>query len=246
MTTNTPPTWHVTPQGDRTLVLALDTPVSVKSGRQCAAVAMALRTAGLPGIIDVVPSFNAVAVHYQPRHPSAETGLDAGTGTLFSHLAQAVTRIATDTAHQTDAYPGRTIDIPVCYGGDFGPDLDDVARHCGLDVEQVIALHSGEPAYVFMLGFAPGAAYIGMHDDALDIPRRDTPRTALPKGAVAIANRQTIIYPNPSPGGWHVIGTTPLGQFYPSQTPPTLLAPGDMVRFVPITPDQFYTDSSPS
>src|SRR5699024_10398559 len=129
------------------------------------------------------------------------------------------------------AYPGRTIDIPVCYGGDFGPDLDDVARHCGLDVEQVIALHSGEPAYVFMLGFAPGAAYIGMHDDALDIPRRDTPRTALPKGAVAIANRQTIIYPNPSPGGWHVIGTTPLEQFYPSQTPPTLLAPGDMVRF---------------
>lgn len=223
--------WRITPQGDRTLLLIRDEPVSVEGGQTCAAVAATLREAAIRGVTDIVPTFNSVAVHYQPRL--------FGSSTTFQNLAAEVARTVDQLAGQTGAASSRCIDIPVCYGGEFGPDLGDVARHCGIREQDVIDLHSTEPAYVFMLGFAPGAPYIGMHDPALDIGRRDTPRTALPAGSVAIANCQTIIYPNVSPGGWHVIGTTPAALFFPDRDPPTLLAPGDTVRFVPISADEF-------
>lgn len=227
-----PPPWQVAPQGDRTLLLIRDEPVSVEGGRACAAVATTLRHADIPGVIDIVPTFNAVAVHYQPRPSGSITVQD-----LASEVAAAVVQWACqpDTAKTSV----RCVDIPVCYGGEYGPDLGDVARHCNISEQDVIALHSKEPAYVFMLGFAPGAPYIGMHDPALNIGRRDTPRTALAPGSVAIANRQTIIYPNASPGGWHVIGTTPATLFFPDREPPTLFAPGDSVRFVPISADEY-------
>lgn len=223
----------MTAQGDRTLLLSLDQPVSVEGGRQCAAVAAALRQAAIRGVTDIVPTFNSVAVHYQPRL--------FGSSTTFKHLANEVARIAEQVPPDATPAQSRCVKIPVCYGGEHGPDLAEVARHCGLGEQDVIALHSGEPAYVFMLGFAPGAPYIGMHDPALDIARRATPRTALPAGSVAIANRQTIIYPNASPGGWHIIGTTPVALFFPDRQPATLLAPGDTVQFVPISADDFAT-----
>lgn len=232
MTLPTLPTpWRITPQGDRTLLLIHDDAISVEGGRTCAAVAASLRQAAIRGVTDIVPTFNAVAVHYQPRL--------FGSSTTFNNLAAEVARTVEQLSDQASTAESRCIDIPVCYGGEYGPDLHDVARHCGISEDEVIALHSGEPAFVFMLGFAPGAPYIGMHDAALDIGRRDTPRTALPAGSVAIANRQTIIYPNVSPGGWHVIGTTPAALFFPHREPPTLLAPGDTVRFVPISADDF-------
>lgn len=232
-----PSPWRITPQGDRTLLLFHDETISVEGGRICAAVAASLRQAAIRGVTDIVPTFNSVAVHYQPRL--------FGSSTTFNNLAAEVARTVEQLSAQGPSTESRCIDIPVCYGGDYGPDLGDVARHCGISDDEVIALHSKEAAYVFMLGFAPGAPYIGMHDAALDIGRRDTPRTALPAGSVAIANRQTIIYPNVSPGGWHVIGTTPAGLFFPDRDPPTLLAPGDTVRFIPISADEFvaYSDS---
>jgi KipI family sensor histidine kinase inhibitor len=142
-------------------------------------------------------------------------------------------------AHGVQMGPGREIEIPVCYGGVHGPDLAEVAKHCALTEAEVIELHSGPLAYVFMLGFAPGAPYIGIHDKRLAIGRRDTPRTALPAGSVAIANLQTMIYPNVSPGGWRIIGATPIQLFNPFQEPASLLSPGDSVRFVPITDAEF-------
>lgn len=227
------PPWHIVPQGDRTFLLTRDEAVTEEGGQACAAVAAALRQAAIRGITDIVPTFDSVAVHYQPRL--------FGTSTTFKNLATEVVRVVEGLDFTAAAATSRCIEIPVCYGGKYGPDLPDVARHCGLSEDEVIALHSGEPAYVFMLGFAPGAPYIGMHDEALNIGRRDTPRTALPAGSVAIANRQTIIYPNVSPGGWHVIGTTPATLFFPEQNPPTLVVPGDHVRFVPISADKFKT-----
>lgn len=223
--------WRITFQGDRTLLLIHDNAVSVEGGQACAAVAAALRRSAIRGVTDIVPTFNSVAVHYHPRL--------FGTSTTFKNLATEVARVVETLDKQAVTAESRCVDIPVCYGGDYGPDLPDVARHCGISEDEVIALHSGEPAYVFMLGFAPGAPYIGMHDKALDIGRRDTPRTALPAGSVAIANRQTIIYPNESPGGWHLIGTTPATLFFPEQNPPTQVAPGDRVRFVPISAEEF-------
>lgn len=226
-----PSPWRITPQGDRTLLLIRDEPISVEGGRTCAAVAASLRQSAIRGVTDIVPTFNSVAVHYQPRL--------FGSSTTYNNLAGEVARAVEQLTQDAKAGESRCVEIPVCYGGDYGPDLADVARHCGISEDDVIALHSGEAAYVFMLGFAPGAPYIGMHDAALDIGRRDTPRTALPAGSVAIANRQTIIYPNVSPGGWHVIGTTPAALFFPDREPPTLLAPGDTVRFVPISAEEF-------
>lgn len=231
MTSALTPPWRIVHQGDRTLLLIRDEPITVENGRQCATIAAALRHAALDGVTDIVPTFNSVAVHYQPR-PS-------DSATPFQHLSSKVIRVVEALADQPDLAQSRCVDIPVCYGGQYGPDLADVADHCGISEDDVITLHSREPAYVFMLGFAPGAPYIGMHDPALDIGRRDTPRTELSVGSVAIANRQTIIYPNVSPGGWHVIGTTPTRLFFPDLEPSTLLAPGDTVRFVPISAEEF-------
>lgn len=222
--------WSIDPQGDRTLLLthASNGTPNVDIGRQCAYMAQVLRGANIPGISDIVPAFNTVALHFKSRL--------FGPSPNFKNLAIQVQKILASTDLDTCAHAAaRTIEIPVCYGGEHGPDLEDVARHCGLSQEEVIALHSSDNAYVFMLGFAPGAPYVGVHDQRLDIGRRSTPRVALPRGSVAMANRQTIIYPNVSPGGWHVIGTTPISLFNPEANPSTLLQAGDMVRFIPIT-----------
>lgn len=222
--------WSIGPQGDRTLLLihASDGTPDVNIGRKCAHVAQILRAADIPGISDIVPAFNTVALHFKPRL--------FGPSPNFKNLATQVQKILNNTDLAANAQDmARTIDIPVCYGGEYGPDLEDVARHCGLSQTEVIDLHSSVSAYVFMLGFAPGAPYVGVHDQRLDIGRRSTPRLALPAGSVAMANRQSIIYPNVSPGGWHVIGATPISLFNPETEPSTLLQVGDMIRFVPIS-----------
>jgi KipI family sensor histidine kinase inhibitor len=133
----------------------------------------------------------------------------------------------------------RTIDIPVCYGGEHGPDLSDVAKITGLTEQQVIQMHSAPGSMVFMLGFAPGHPYIGIHDPLFALPRRDVPRTVVPAGSVAIANRQSTIYPTRLPGGWHILGATPLKLFDLARPQPTLLLPGDQIRFIPISPEEF-------
>ena len=133
----------------------------------------------------------------------------------------------------------RTIDIPVCYGGEHGPDLSEVAKVTGLTEQEVIQMHCAPGSMVFMLGFAPGHPYIGIHDPLFALPRREVPRTVVPAGSVAIANRQSTIYPTRLPGGWHILGATPLKLFDVARPQPTLLLPGDHIRFVPISPAEF-------
>ena len=224
--------WEIVPQGDRSLVLIFGHQVDIEIGLKCATAAAALRAARIQGISDIVPTFNSVALHYQPASSGAGTGFMRLAGEIDKVLEQAFAQNAAPIA-------SRQIDIPVCYGGAYGPDLSHVAQHCGIPEDHVVRLHSENPAHVFMLGFAPGAPYIGMHDPRLAIGRRSTPRTDVPAGSVAIANLQTMIYPNMSPGGWHIIGATPLVLFDPLQNPATLLAPGDTVRFIPIGTEEF-------
>ncbi len=221
--------WRILPQGDRCLIVSFGDRIDASIGRTCLAAAARLREARLPGVTDVVPSFVAVAVHYRP---------DARGNPSYAQLAERIGQLL-EAGISVDASGGREVDIPVCYGGEHGPDLDDVARAAGLTPEDVIALHSQPRSMVFMLGFAPGHAYLGVHDEKLNIPRRPSPRTAVPMGAVAVANRQTVIYPNRLPGGWNIIGATPLTMFDPAREPAALLQPGDSVRFVPIGPDEF-------
>ena len=129
--------------------------------------------------------------------------------------------------------------IPVCYGGDFGPDLSDVAEHAGMSAEEVIAIHSGHDYLIDMLGFLPGFAYLGGLDERLHTPRLATPRTRIEPGAVGIGGAQTGIYPLASPGGWRIIGRTPVRPYDPDRESPILYAAGDYLRFVPITPQEF-------
>ena len=132
---------------------------------------------------------------------------------------------------------GRIVEIPVCYGGAYGEDLPFVARHAGLSEQEVITLHSAQPYRIYMLGFLPGFPYLGGLDERLHTPRLATPRTKIPAGSVGIGGKQTGIYPMESPGGWQLIGRTPLTLFAPGESLP--YAAGDSIRFVPVDKAEF-------
>jgi len=134
---------------------------------------------------------------------------------------------------------GRTVDIPVCYGGRFGPDLDFVAEHNRLSPEEVIRIHTAQPYPIYAVGFAPGFCYLGGLDPRLHTPRLPTPRTRVAAGSVGIAEAQTGVYPADSPGGWRLIGQTPLTLFNPLKTDPFLYQAGDQIRFVPVSQADF-------
>jgi len=134
----------------------------------------------------------------------------------------------------------KTLSVPVVYGGEYGPDLDWVAGFHKISPEQVVTLHTGTTYRVYMIGFTPGYPYLGELPEALATPRRETPRTVVPQGSVAIAQRQTGIYPVQSPGGWHILGWTPIRLFDASQWPPTPLEMGDRVRFFPIHKEDIH------
>lgn len=170
------------------------------------------------GVREVVPGMNNLTVELDPAAPDADTLLE----TLRAGW------------HESDAasMSSRRIDIPVHYGGAAGCDLDEVARHTGLSVAQVVRLHSSGEYTVYFLGFQPGFAYLGGMDPRLAMPRRKQPRVAVPAGSVGIGGQQTGVYPQTSPGGWQLIGHTSLSLFDPALEPPSLLLPGDAVRFV--------------
>jgi KipI family sensor histidine kinase inhibitor len=133
----------------------------------------------------------------------------------------------------------RLVEIPVCYGGEYGPDLDEVAELHQMTVEQAIELHASATYVVYFLGFAPGFAYLGDVAEQLATPRLPSPRKSVPAGSVGIAGRQTGVYPIATPGGWRLLGRTPVKMFQPDRAQMSLLALGDRVRFVPISPQQF-------
>jgi KipI family sensor histidine kinase inhibitor len=204
--------------GDSALLLELDEVINVSVNARAVAIAGAVRRAGLPGIRDVVPTYRSVAVHFDPLSVDIETVHDTLSRSADAALASS---------------EGRTIVIPVQYGGDMGPDLREVATFAGVSADEVVARHAGARYRVFMLGFLPGFAYMGTVDETIAMPRHATPRLKVPGGSVGIAGRQTGIYPRDSPGGWRLIGRTPVSLFNPHRVPAALLAPGDTVRFVP-------------
>jgi KipI family sensor histidine kinase inhibitor len=133
----------------------------------------------------------------------------------------------------------RVFELPVAYWGEHGPDLATVAQHNGISEDEVIRIHSSTAYRVYMLGFSPGFPYLGGMDSRIACPRLKTPRTRVPAGSVGIAESQTGVYPNASPGGWQLIGRTPVRLFDPAQAPPSVLQPGHFVRFAAVPPDQF-------
>jgi KipI family sensor histidine kinase inhibitor len=221
---------RMVPCGDRALLIYLGDTIDPQVNDSVHALARALKQPKHPAVIEITPSYHAVMVEYDPVRLRLE------------QLEELVLATAQTIAHEPPA-AGRTVEIPVAYGGDMGPDLDSVAAYTGLTPEAVIQRHT-DPLYrVYCLGFSPGFPYLGGLDPALHTPRLPAPRTKLPSGSVGIGGTQTGIYPAPSPGGWQLIGRTPALLFDPHRDTPALLEAGDSVRFVPITAEQFVADT---
>jgi inhibitor of KinA len=216
------------------ILLCGDTGISVEFGdridpeinarvRRLCALLKALRH---PGIIDLNPTYCSLFIQYDPWICSFERLLMVIEECLESGAA-------------SEAETAATKEIAVCYGGAFGPDLSEVASLHGMSVEEVIRLHS-QPLYlVYMIGFTPGFPYLGGLDERLRTPRKAEPRKKVPAGSVGIADQQTGIYPIESPGGWQILGRTPIRLFDPASEAPFFLQAGDFVRFVPITEEEF-------
>ncbi|CAN7751323.1 MULTISPECIES: 5-oxoprolinase subunit PxpB [unclassified Variovorax] len=220
--------WRIEPVGDRCLQVRLGDRVGADTSRTVQAVAAHLSSAQLPGVVDVVPAFTTVALHYRPL------AFDRRQGVASSQLTRLVEQLLAGRVPERPVNE-EVIEIPACYGGDYGPDLDDVARHCGLTAEEVIALHSGTPLSLYAYFFAPGNPFFGPLDPRLNVPRRSTPRLRVEAGSVAIANGISSIYQMALPGGWNVIARTPWDLFDVTKTPPTRMPQGARVRFYPIS-----------
>jgi KipI family sensor histidine kinase inhibitor len=204
--------------GDSALLLEIgDRTISPATNRRAVAIARNVRGRAIAGVRDVVSTFRSVAVFFDPL----ATDVEAVAAAL--HEAQAAD-VASDTA--------RTLDVPVIYGGESGPDLDEVAAFARCSRDAVIERHTRTLYRVYMLGFLPGFPYMAHVDPTIAAPRRSTPRVRVAAGSVGIAGVQTGIYPCDSPGGWQIIGRTPITLFDSHEIPPALLAPGDSVRFV--------------
>lgn len=186
------------------------------------ALAHAIGQAAPPGVRDVVPAFTSLAVHFDPLRTDA--------GQLVA-LVEQLARTAVDAP----AIESECVAVPVCYGGEYGPDLSGVAALTDLDGEQVVALHCARIYRVFTIGFSPGFPYLGVVDERLRVPRRASPRTRVVAGSVGLAGPQTGIYPVESPGGWHIIGRTPLRIFDVARARPCRFRPGMLVRFHAVT-----------
>lgn len=216
----------VCPVGDTGLLASFEQHISQSVGAAVAALNTRVAAAAIPGVVETVPAFATLLIFYDPLV------------TEYDAVADAVQKLAQAPGSDTAAGEGRLVEIPVCYGGTFGPDLPFVAEHAGLTEKEVIELHAEWEYRIYMLGFLPGFPYLGGLDERLFTPRLASPRTAIPAGSVGIGGEQTGIYPIASPGGWQLIGRTPRKLFDPESGALPYTA-GDRIKFEPITAAEF-------
>lgn len=212
--------------GDRGILVEYGDVIDPAVNNKVRSMAIVLEGKPPQGVIEIIPTYRSLLIIYDPSitHPAK---LKNTLDTLEARLAEI--RIP----------PPRTVEIPVCYGGELGPDIDTVAATNNLTVEEVIELHC-EPEYlIYAVGFSPGFPFLGGLSEKLRTPRLETPRTLVPGGSVGIANNQTGIYPIASPGGWQLIGRTPLKLFAPWRQNPFLYQAGDRLKFKPISADEY-------
>jgi inhibitor of KinA len=219
----------VLPLGDAAVTVEFGREITPDLNARALAFAQAVRVQGWEGVQDIVPAYASVSIHVDP--------LQLPVTTLWARLE--------NFPYDVAALPvGRQHRIPVLYGGEWGPDLPDVAGFARRSVADTIRLHHATPYRVYMLGFSPGFPYMGLVPASIAMPRLATPRTVVPAGSVGIAESQTGIYPTATPGGWRIIGRTPVGLYRPQSSQPFLFSPGDSVQFYPINPDEFARMSS--
>jgi inhibitor of KinA len=221
------------PLGDHAITITVGESIDEATHRRVRAISAALDSRPVAGIVDQVPAFASLVVHYDPERVGGDPGEPP-----YQRLVSSLTDLLAHVGDEPLPAP-RTTEIPVCYGGELGPDLEDVARQHAMTAHDVIDIHTAGTYLVYMVGFMPGFAYLAGLDERLVTPRRTSPRTAVPAGTVGIGGQQTGVYPLVSPGGWNLIGRTPLRIFDVTRDEPALLATGDRVRFRAISLAEF-------
>ena len=216
------------PSGDRAFVVEFGTEINPDVNALVHRATSAIERAELDGVIELVPTYRSLVVHYEPSlaHPD--------------DLQDAIQSL--DLTEPAESGGQRIVEIPTLYGGEFGPDIGFVAENAGMSESEVIAIHSGADYLVYAMGFSPGFPYLGGLDPRLNTPRLTTPRTLIPGGSVGIAETQTGAYPVASPGGWQLIGRTPLKLFEPESDPPAIINAGDRVRFVQLADENAFLE----
>jgi len=212
--------------GDRGLLVEYGDVIDPDVNNKVRSMAIVMEDNPPQGVTEIIPTYRSLLIIYDPAitHPAK---LQNMLETLEARLGE------------IKIPPPRTVEIPVCYGGDFGPDIDKVAGQNNLTVAEVIKLHC-EPQYlIYMVGFTPGFPFLGGLSEKLHTPRLETPRTLVPEGSVGIANNQTGIYPIASPGGWQLIGRTPVKLFAPARRNPFLYQAGDRIKFKAISAEKY-------
>ncbi len=225
------------PLGDQAIVAELGTSINLTTHNHVQQFISQLDRIHPDWMIEYIPAFTTVTIFYDPLKIH-DNYLPDSTTLPYNWVYQQVLDIA-HSAPAREQSQARTIEIPVCYGEEFGPDLDVVAKRSQLQPEEVIDLHTAGDYLVYMIGFAPGFPYLGGMDEAIATPRRKDPRQSIPAGSVGIAGGQTGVYPIETPGGWQLIGRTPFQLFQPQQDPPSLLLAGDRIKFKAISKDEF-------
>ena len=212
--------------GDSSLLIEFGNEISPEINRRIAAVVELMREQHIEGVVDVIPAFCSLLVNYDPRV--------AGYEKMKKRLESLV---------RVDIKVGQTkrkiFEIPVLYGGEYGPDLASIADHAGISEDEVVLIHSSKDYLIYMLGFLPGFCYLGGLDERIHTPRLSNPRLRIRAGSVGIGGSQTGIYPLDSPGGWQLMGMTPIKTYDPEREIPILVEAGNYIRFVPIDEEQY-------
>jgi len=212
--------------GDTSVTVEFGNEISTGVNAEIRAFNLALEMSGLEGIVETVPTYRSITVHYRPeviRHQALVAAL--------SEICSGLDSIALPPSH--------ILEIPVLYGGEMGPDLDFVAEHAKMSAAEVVNTHASREYLIYMLGFTPGFTYLGGMAKAIATPRLKVPRVKIPGGSVGIAGEQTGVYPVESPGGWQLIGRTPVKMYDPHRATPILPVAGDYIKFVSITQAEY-------
>ncbi|WZL72222.1 5-oxoprolinase subunit PxpB [Clostridiaceae bacterium 35-E11] len=213
--------------GDRAVVVEFGDMISEPINSKVRAMMIAIDTRNMKGIVEMVPTYRSLLVHYNP--------LEIDYQNLIKEL-----KVLENELDHIDIPLPQVIEIPTVYGGEYGPDIENVAKHNDLTIDEVIQIHTSREYLIYMLGFTPGFPYLGGMDEKIGTPRLKVPRTKISGGSVGIAGNQTGIYPIDSPGGWQLIGKTPLKLYDPYRHTPILLQSGNYIKFVSINEEEYH------
>lgn len=212
--------------GDASILIEFGKEISPEINSKITATVQLMKEQHIEGVVDIIPAFCSLLINYDPRVIS------------YDEITKRMKRLLKMDVKAGESTK-RVFEIPVCYGGQYGPDLANIAEHAGLSEEEVIEIHSSRDYLIYMLGFLPGFCYLGGLDERIHTPRLANPRIKINAGSVGIGGSQTGIYPLDSPGGWQLMGMTPVKTYDPEREVPILLSAGDYIRFIPVDEEEY-------